>query len=276
MEHILPRVNERMRNEDRWLCALGGGALLVYGIRRSSFLGGILALAGADLALRGLTGRHLHEALGVTSLASKGANASIPHQLGIQVQTSILINSSSERIYGFLRGLDTLPRFLSHLKSVQVVDDRHSHWIAEGPFGAAIEWDSEIINDVPNEVIAWRSVNSPIVESAGAVRFETAHGNRGTVVRVSLQYMPPAGALGVALAKAFGRDPESQVKEDLRRLKQLLEAGEIPTTEGQPAGGPRGRRQYLREGEAERYEGPDATQAFETVPREFRSASFGR
>jgi uncharacterized membrane protein len=274
MDHVLPRVDQRMRKGDRWFLSLAGSALLLYGVRRRSFLGGILSLAGADLTLCGLTGHHLHEALGMTSLTAKGAGASIPHQLGVQVRTSILINASREKIYEFLRGLDTLPRFLSHLKSVYVTDATHSHWVAHGPFGREIEWDSEIINDVSNEVIAWRSVNSPEVESAGSVRLEDAIGDRGTIVRISLQYLPPAGALGVAIAKVFGNDPGSHVKEDLRRLKQMLEAGEVPTTDGQPVGGPRGRRQFMSGGGP--YRRPAAAvQPYESLPYTVGSASSG-
>jgi uncharacterized membrane protein len=125
---------------------------------------------------------------------------------------------------------------MQHIRSVNVIDDKRSHWVAKGPGGKSVEWDAEIINDIENQLIGWRSLPGSDVESGGSVRFEETPGRPGTQVRISLQYNPPGGSIGAALAKLIGQDPKKQIQQDLRRFKHLMEAGEIPTTEGQPAG----------------------------------------
>jgi uncharacterized membrane protein len=125
---------------------------------------------------------------------------------------------------------------MKHLVSVDMRDDRRSHWVATGPTGSTVEWDAEITEDRPNEMIAWRSVEDSDVEHSGAVRFESAPGNRGTIVTVDMRYAPPGGTLGSAIAAWFGEDPPQSITMDLRRFKQIMETGEIITTEGQPAG----------------------------------------
>jgi uncharacterized membrane protein len=142
----------------------------------------------------------------------------------------------ADELYAFWRRLEQLPRFMSHLISVQQLDNRRSHWIAKGPAGKRVEWDAEIINERPNEMIAWRSLEGADVDSVGSVRFERAPGGRGSIVRVEMRYRPPAGVGGATVAKLLGKDPGSQIKDDLRRFKQVMETGEIITTEGQPAG----------------------------------------
>jgi uncharacterized membrane protein len=154
---------------------------------------------------------------------------------GIRVRKAITINRSPEDLYRFWRDFENLPRFMRHLESVRVLDDGRSHWVARGPGGSRVEWDAEITLDVANQLIAWRSLEGD-VDTAGSVRFERAPGGRGAVVRVDMQYRPPAGAMGALIARLFGEEPEQQVPEELRRFKQVMEAGEIPTTEGQPQG----------------------------------------
>jgi uncharacterized membrane protein len=178
----------------------------------------------------------------------------------MQVKQAITINGAPEELYRFWCDLQNLPRFMKHLESVTTeqmmgqtavqasmgatdqpvgwpASDRRSHWVAKAPAGTTVEWDAEITEDRPNELIAWRSLEGADVDSAGTVRFEQAPGGRGTVVKLEMHYHPPAGALGAGIAKLFGEDPEWQVKEGLRRFKQLMEIGEVITTEGQPAGG---------------------------------------
>jgi len=156
----------------------------------------------------------------------------------IRVQKTVTINRSPEELYRFWRDFQNLPRFMNHLGSVQVIGDKRSHWVARGPAGMRVEWDAEVIEDRSNEVIKWRSLEGSDVDNVGSVRFERAPGGRGTVVRVEIEYSPPAGVIGAGLAKLFGEDPEWQLKDDLRRFKQVMEAGEVVTTEGQPAGRP--------------------------------------
>ncbi len=154
----------------------------------------------------------------------------------IKVRRAVTINGSPEDLYRRWRNFEELPKFMNHLESVRVTSDKLSHWVAKGPAGLKAEWDAEIIEDRPNELIRWRSVPGSAVENAGVVRFERAPGNRGTIVRVELEYQPPAGRLGAGIAKAFGESPAKQLAVDLMRFKQMVETGEIARTEGQPAG----------------------------------------
>jgi uncharacterized membrane protein len=143
------------------------------------------------------------------------------------VARSVTIRQPIETVYGFWRNFENLPRFMAHLESVRVTGDRQSHWAAKGPAGSTVEWDAETIEDRPNELIAWRSLPGASVPNSGQVRFQPAAGDRGTEVHVELRYDPPAGKLGALVAKLFGEEPGQQVAGDLRRLKQVLETGEV-------------------------------------------------
>jgi uncharacterized membrane protein len=131
-------------------------------------------------------------------------------------------------VYRFWRRLENLPRFMTHLHRVTETPDGKSHWVACGPAGLAVEWDAEIINEVENQVIGWRSLPGSAVLTSGSVNFDTAREGRSTQVSVNLQYAPPAGKAGAMLASVFGREPSQTIREDLRHFKQLLEAGERP------------------------------------------------
>ena len=125
---------------------------------------------------------------------------------------------------------------MRHLDSVEKVTDTISHWKAKGPGGTTVEWNAEIYNEEPSKLIAWRSIEGSDVVSAGSVNFDNAGPGRGTRVTVNLQYSPPGGKIGARIARLFGRDAQTEIREDLRRFKQLVEAGEVPTTSGQPRG----------------------------------------
>jgi uncharacterized membrane protein len=152
------------------------------------------------------------------------------------VSESRAINSTPEALYTFWKNVENLPRFMSHLESVTPTGERTSHWVAKAPAGMSVEWDSEIVRDDPNEGLSWQTVPGSEVTHEGTVRFEPDPTGRGTVVRVQMRYTPPAGKLGVQLAKLFGEEPKLQIKDDLRRLKQLIETGEVATTLGQSTG----------------------------------------
>jgi uncharacterized membrane protein len=154
----------------------------------------------------------------------------------MRVERSVTISKAPEELYAFWRDLENLPRIMRHLESVTVLSPARSHWRAKGPAGQHVEWDAEIINDIPNELIAWKSVDEASVPNAGSVRFVRAPGGRGTEVHVELEYEPPAGRIGAVAAKLFGESPDIQVREDLRRFKQMMETGEAATTDGQPTG----------------------------------------
>jgi uncharacterized membrane protein len=215
----------------RWGAVMSGVALAAYGLKRRSLGGAALSLAGAGLVYRGLTGYcQIYQALGINTSQKGGVIK------GIEVQKATTIDKSPEEVYRFWRRFENLPRFMSHLKSVQSIDQRQSHWVAKAPLGTTAEWDAEITEDRENELIAWRALEGARIPNRGSVRFQRAPGGRGTEVRVHLAYAPPMGKLGATLAKLFGEEPGQQVSEDLRRLKWLLETGEIPTTQGQASG----------------------------------------
>lgn len=148
------------------------------------------------------------------------------HQ-GIHAKASCIVNRSPEEVYRFWRSFENLPRFMKHLESVEDLGDARSRWTAKGPAGTTVEWEATIVADVPGEVITWRSLENSDVDNAGAVRFEPAPGNRGTIVKVNIQYNPPAGVVGATVAKLFGEEPEQRLNDDLRRFKQVMEVGEV-------------------------------------------------
>jgi len=151
---------------------------------------------------------------------------------GIYVVKAITINRPPEELYQFWHNFENLPRFMSHVQSVQTLDERRSHWKVNAPANMSVEWDAEIIDDQPNRRIAWRSLPDAGVRNAGSVRFEPANGNRGTRVKVELQYEPPLGKLGATVAKLLGEEPEKQVYDELRAFKQVMEIGEVTRSDG--------------------------------------------
>ena len=123
---------------------------------------------------------------------------SVPYGKGIRIEKSVTINATPEQLYAFWRNFENLPRFMDHLERVEIRDDKRSQWVAKGPAGMKVDWEAEIINEIPNELIAWRSIDNSEVDHAGSVHFEPAPDGRGTTVRVLMRYDPPAGKLGAA------------------------------------------------------------------------------
>ena len=154
----------------------------------------------------------------------------------VRVSRSIAINREPADVYRFWRDVENLPRFMYHLQSVRSMGSGRSHWVTSAPGGASVEWDAEIVVDHPNELIAWRSVEGSEVDNAGTVRFERRPGGRGTIVRVELEYRPPGGIAGAAIASLFNQSPQQQLYDGLRRLKQVLETGEVVRAAGAPSG----------------------------------------
>lgn len=154
----------------------------------------------------------------------------------VHVEKTVTINRSAAELYQFWRDFENLPGFMKHLKSVHVINNQQSHWIEDAPFGTSVEWDAEIIDEQENQLIAWASMAGSDIKHSGSVQFQPATGERGTAVKVKLEYESPAGILGEAIAKLFGEEPEQQIGDDLYRFKQLMETREIATTEGQPSG----------------------------------------
>jgi uncharacterized membrane protein len=198
--------------------------------RRTRVLSATAAVAGVT-ALDLLASRRLSE--------GDGAAAGDRPLGAVTVRKTIAINRAADELYRFWRDASNLPRFMSDLESVQVTGDRRSHWKARGPAGVGVEWDAELTEDRPGELIAWRSLAGSPVDHAGTVRFERAPGGRGTLVAVETRYTPPGGALTGTVAWLMGQAPGQQVQENLRRFKQLMETGEITVSEGALGGGAR-------------------------------------
>ena len=164
---------------------------------------------------------------GASELEQRAPGARGAARQGIQVTEAITINRPVSEVYGFWRNFENLPRFMEHLESVQTTGENRSHWKAKAPAGSTVEWDAEVVEDRPNELISWRTLPDSTVPNSGAVRFKPAPGNRGTEVVVDLRYQPPGGKIASLIAKMFGEEPSQQVKSDLRRFKQVMEVGEI-------------------------------------------------
>ncbi|MDB5309257.1 MAG: hypothetical protein JWO38_3459 [Gemmataceae bacterium] len=231
-----PGIRTNVGNLERWL-SLGVGSVLVANAAVGKRLNLLGLLAGGALVYRAATGIcPVYQAAGVTTAGKTGPRAAVAAGHGMKVEHAVTVNAPVDEVYRLWRDFSRLPEFMSHLREVKETDATHSTWTARGPLGVSVQWDAEIVTDTPNQVIAWRSLPGSDVDTAGSVHFRMAPGGRGTEVRVSLKYDPPAGNVGVLVAKLFGESPDQQIREDLRRFKQIIEAGEVPTVEGQPHG----------------------------------------
>ena len=231
-----------------------GVAILGFGADDAEWLwtraaGDVLDLATMGAAVRRDGGTNVRKlAVGMASIAGvlvadvvaarglsreHGNGAEMPprQRSSIRVSKTFTINAQPDEVYSFWRQLDNLPRFMRHLESVEPLGSRMSHWVARGPAGMRIGWDAEMIEDTPQR-ISWRSLDRADVANSGTVEFRPAPGDRGTELRVRLQYDPPGGKAGKWFAKLFGEAPEQQLHEDLRRVKSLIEAGEISQSQG--------------------------------------------
>ncbi|HEY7387907.1 MAG TPA: SRPBCC family protein [Bryobacteraceae bacterium] len=227
-----------MASWDRAVSILAGGLLAGSGLARGP-RGLPRALLGAALIERGVTGHSLfYEIFGFRTapLGQGAATTSVPYELGLRVDRAITINLPRPEVFRFFRNLSNLSQFLSHVESVAETREGRSHWVVRAPAGHSFEWDAVLHNQRENELIAWRTLPGADVDHAGSVLFRDVPGGRGTEVRIELQYNPPAGAAGALISKLWGEEPTQQIDDDLRRLKQILEVGEVLTTEDQPRG----------------------------------------
>ena len=230
---------------ERWACAIGGGALALYGVTRGSLGGIAMALLGAALVQRGVSGHcNVYEAMNFSTAGGdalrNSENVSVPAERGTKVEKSVTINRPASELYRFWRNFENLPRFMNHLESVTVTGGDRSHWVAKAPGGTTVEWDAEIYNEKQGELIAWRTLEGSQVASAGSVRFEeTTPGT--TTVSVSLKYDPPGGKLGSMVAYLFGENPSQQIADDLQRFKQMMEGRGGADADGQQRGATAGK-----------------------------------
>jgi uncharacterized membrane protein len=195
-----------------------------------------LALLGSTLgARRTKKARVLRSILGVLGVTALDTVTSVEvtrhgraHPADEEVFTrAITVNRSQQEVYQFWRNLQNLPRFMLHLETIHIRDNRRSRWTARGPSGARLEWEVELTADRPNQLISWRSLEGSQIESAGTVRFRPAPGGRGTEIVLVLEFIPPPGSLGVTLTQLLGEEPSRKAASDLRRFKQVVETGEV-------------------------------------------------
>jgi uncharacterized membrane protein len=201
---------------ERLVSGLAGAALIALSLRKRR-LRPILFPVAAGLIARALTGR--------------GPTKRGP---GTKVKQGVTLNRPVLEVYRFWRNFENLPRFMDHLEAVTVTDGTRSHWVAKGPAGTRVEWDAVIHKEIEDELIAWRSLPGSEIKSAGSVRFTPSADGTGTEVRLALSYKPPAGRPGVAFAKLLGEEPSKQVADDLRRLKQVMDADDAGTRSRSP------------------------------------------
>lgn len=193
------------RPAEKWAYVAGGAAI---------------AVAGGALLAKRLTGKNAD--------GDHSPNASVGHNEGVRVEKTVTINKPADELYRFWRNFENLPHFMEHVESVTVEGDTRSHWTVKAPAGKTVQWGAKIINDIPNELIAWQTTHGDVA-NAGSVRFRSAPDGKGTEVTVNLEYAPPAGKIGRAVAKVFGEEPTQQVQDDLTKFKKVMEAGEVPT-----------------------------------------------
>jgi uncharacterized membrane protein len=226
-------------DNERMVSVAAGSVLALLGLGRGGLPGLLIGAVGGGMIYREATGHcPAYAAMGVDTVDESQGGTRESENRGTHVAQSFLVNKPPEELYRYWRNFENLPRIMTHLEAVRVIDDRRSHWVAKAPSitGGQVEWDAEVTADEPNARIAWRSLPGADVDNSGSVQFTPAPGDRGTAVRVIIDYDPPAGRLGKWVAKLFGEAPERQVREGLRNFKRVMELGEVPTLDGQPHG----------------------------------------
>ncbi|HMH52379.1 MAG TPA: SRPBCC family protein [Candidatus Acidoferrum sp.] len=216
-------------NAERIFSVLGGVVLGLYGLGRIRLSGVAFAALGGALVYRGMTGHcKAYESLGIDRAST--LTGETRGNRGVKIEREIVVNAPPEALYRMWRDLQQLPRFMSHVECVERLDDRRSRWTLTTPPGVpAIQWEAEIINDQPGELIAWQSVRGT-VDHAGSVRFERMPEGHSTRVRVELQYDPPGGEAGHTVAALFGQDAGTRIENDLSEFKRAVEAGEVTSS----------------------------------------------
>jgi uncharacterized membrane protein len=180
----------------------------------------------------------------------------------VYLERSIIVNKTPRECYDWWRDLRNMPRFTRNLEKVTQLDEKHSHWVSRQFAGTRLEWRSRINEDVPGERILWSATHDSTFSHAGSVTFAPATGGRGTLITASIHYHVPGGRVGAALAQFLGPDPIGEVRENLRRFKQLLETGEVATTIGQPSGSRSLLGRRLPEGRKSRQPGQGSSTRF--------------
>lgn len=244
-------MEQNVGGSERKASSLAGGTLLL--LAATGRVGWPLGLMGGALLFRGLTGScSVYKQLGISS-CDGGHHLAAPGSLlsrTVKVQKTVTIKSTPAKVYAFWRNFENLPRFMENLNSVRESEGGMTHWNATGPGGSKLEWTAKIHEDTPDQRISWSTLPDGEIQHNGSVSFMAAPMGRGTEVRVVLRYDIPGGVLGQALAKLSGDEPGQQIDADLRRLKQVMETGEVARTDGQSAGAGRDTRGQMSTNDA--------------------------
>ena len=239
-------ATKNVSDSERAVSAAVGGLFVASGLKKRGVGGLALALIGAELLRRGATGHcMLYDAIGFNGENAvmgdgtrrddlRSAAATVNARKSVKIERTVTIRKPAREMYEFWRNFSNLPQVLDHLESVSDLGGGRSHWVAKGPAGTRVEWDSEIVNDIPGELIAWKTVGEPDVSHAGSVHFKSI--GLDTEVKLVMDYEPPAGRLVAVAAKVMGESPDQKIRSDLKRLKMLFETGEVATTVGQTSG----------------------------------------
>lgn len=222
---VSPRLH--MRGPERALSVAAGGLLAGWAIRRGGVLGCLAGLAGSVLIARGATGMApVRRALTPSQLEKDEARRR-GWSTAAAVSWAVTINRPRQELYDYWRNFANLSDVLENVEKVDVIDDTHSEWSVRGPAGVTIKWKAMVTEDLPGQRIAWSSEDKAMVKNTGWIEFRDAGEDKGTEVHALILYEPPAGQTGRMLAKLLRREPGIQLRRDLRRFKQLMEAGEI-------------------------------------------------
>ena len=219
-------MQRNVRDWERVASIAAGAALLYFGTRRGR-QNRLASSTGVSLVARGVTGYCPINAAVGRGTDRSDTKVALGGSRGVHVYESIVINRPPAELFQFWRDFTNLPRFMEHLEDVKVLGPTRSVWTAKAPAGMHVKWEAEVINEIEGELIGWQSTANADVATAGSVRFVPAAGG-GTEIIVHLQYEPPAGKLGSLVASVFGEEPSQQIRSDLRRLKEILETGEVP------------------------------------------------
>ena len=236
-------AHKNVGDAERVISVAAGAVLAVYGLDRQDVRGGLLAVVGGELIRRGATGHCLlYEALNVSTARDAthhGLHRDLPASRAatvrasraVKIEHSVTVMRPAAELYAFWRDPANVPRVVEFIQSVETLSETTVRWRARGPGGMTIEWDAQIVNDIPNELLAWKSVGDADIPNAGSMHFRPAPDGKGTEVRFVLEYEPPAGHLGAWLVKLVKANPEEQLRTALLRFKQLAEASELLTGE---------------------------------------------
>ena len=239
------KVEKNIDDTERIASGIGGGLLAAYGLYRMDLIGLAIAAVGGALINRAADGFcDVYDWLGISTEDSFAADSpqekpaakssvvkTVKHRTHVEVsrvEKSVTVKRPLAEIFEFWRNFENLPQVMSHLEAVKVIDEKRSHWTAKAPLGTSVEWDAEIVDEQKNHYIAWRSVAGADVDNNGSVRFDRAGGGV-TKITVIIDFTPPAGAVGAAIASFFGENPEQQLEEDLQKFKETMEGGKPKT-----------------------------------------------